>query len=106
MSAVATADRKSPSDAPEVHGAPTVDAARIAASISEMHAAEQKRWMIWFGLPALVASIFVGLTFGTGDAWWIGLAITAIVVDIFVLVWLAMTSDTNGLIGETAPSHH
>ena len=29
-----------------------------------------------------------------------GLAIAAIVVDIFVLVWLAMTSDTNGAGGE------
>ena len=65
-----------------------------------------KRWMIWFGIPALVASIFVGAAIGSGHAWIIGLAITAIVVDIFVLVWLAMTSDTNGLIGETAHSHH
>ena len=29
-----------------------------------------------------------------------GLAIAAIVVDIFVLVWLAMTSDTNGSGGD------
>ena len=58
--------------------------------------------MIWFGLPALVAALFVGATFGTGQAWILGLAILAIVCDIFILVWLAMTSDTNGLIGEPA----
>ena len=61
------------------------------ASTQEMQAAEQKRWMLWFGIPALVAAVFVGMTFATGEAWWLGLAITAIVVDIFVLVWLAMT---------------
>jgi hypothetical protein len=33
-----------------------------------------------------------------------GLAISAIVCDILVLVWLAMSSDTNGLIGDS-PVH-
>jgi hypothetical protein len=73
-------------------------------SLYEIQAAEQKRWMIWFGLPVLVAAIFVGIVFSTGQAWWMGLAITAIVVDIFILVWLAMSSDTNGVIGEL-PQH-
>jgi hypothetical protein len=98
MSAVAAADALPLSDAAPVHEVPSL------GSTYEMHAAEQKRWMVWFGLPALVASLFVGLTFATGDAWWLGLAITAIVADIFVLVWLAMSSDTNGLIGDS-PSH-
>ena len=52
----------------------------------------------------LIAAFFVGMVFATGDAWWMGLAITAIVFDIFVLVWLAMSSDTNGVIGD-APGH-
>lgn len=73
-------------------------------SIYDIQAAEQKRWMIWFGTPVLIAAIFVGAVFGTGQAWWIGFAIAAIVVDVFILVWLAMTSDTNGLIGEL-PQH-
>ncbi len=60
--------------------------------------------MVWFGLPALVMSIFVGITLGTGDAWVLSLAIGSLLVDIFVLVWLALSSDTNGLIGE--PSSH
>jgi hypothetical protein len=99
MSAVATAEALPENDAPAVHAVPA------AVSVYEMHAAEQKRWMIWFGFPALVASVFVALTFGTGQAWILGLAITAIVCDIFILVWLAMTSDTNGLIGEPSSGH-
>jgi hypothetical protein len=99
MSAVATADAVHASDAVAVH------LVASATSTYEMHAAEQKRWMIWFGIPALIASIFVGTAIGSGDAWWIGLAIAAIVVDIFVLVWLAMSSDTNGVIGEPAHGH-
>ena len=42
--------------------------------------------------------MFVGVTFATGDAWWLGVALSALLADILVLVWLAMTSDTNGLI--------
>jgi hypothetical protein len=96
MSAVAAAELTPVSDALPVHEV------RAALSTYDIQAAEQKRWMIWFGLPALVAALFVGATFGTGQAWWLGLAIAAIVCDIFILVWLAMTSDTNGLIGEPA----
>jgi hypothetical protein len=95
MSAVATAERMAGETPAHLHTAESEPSAEY-----EMHAAEQQRWMIWFGLPALVAAIFVGMTFGTGDAWWLGLAITAIVVDILVLVWLAMSSDTNGIIGD------
>ena len=53
----------------------------------------------------LVVAFFVGMVFATGEAWWLGLAIATLVVDIFVLIWLAMTSDTNGVIGEPASGH-
>ena len=76
-----------------------------AVAVSEIEMAEQKRWMVWVGSPFLIASLFVALTFATDDAWWLGLAITAMVAAIFSLIWLAMTSDTNGVIGEPAPSH-
>jgi hypothetical protein len=99
MSAAATAEAVSVSDAVPVHLV-----APKGPSTFEIEAEEQKRWMTWFGIPAVVAAAFLGLTFATGDAWWLGLVIAAILVDIFVLVWLAMTSDTNGLIGE--PSGH
>jgi hypothetical protein len=85
-------------------------AAPLAASVSysphALEAAEQKRWMIWFGLPALVAAVFLGLVFGTGDEWYLGFAVASMVFDIGVLVWLAMSSDTNGVIGAPAVSHH
>ena len=102
MSAVATAQAVSVSDV-----AAAVEAVPAAGpSTSAIEAAEQKRWMIAFGIPAVVASFFVGLTFATGDAWWLGLAIAAIVLDILVLVWLAMSSDTNRLIGEPSAGGH
>src|SRR3954454_9129788 len=70
----------------------------------QMHDAEQKRWMLWFGLPALIGCLFLGVTFATGDAWWLGFVLTALLADIFVIVWLAMTSDTNGAIPAAAAS--
>jgi hypothetical protein len=91
MSAVATTEVVAVGDAPAVSLVPVHD-----HSVQQMHAAEQKRWMVWFGIPALIASLFVALTLSMNQAWIMGLAIAAIVVDIFILVWLAMTSDTNG----------
>jgi hypothetical protein len=95
MSAVATTEAVAVGDAPAVSLVPVHE-----HSVQQMHVAEQKRWMLWFGVPALIASVFVGLTFSMNQAWIMGLAIAAIVVDIFILVWLAMTSDTNGSGGE------
>jgi hypothetical protein len=97
MSAVAPAETLATPHTPQLHA---VESA--ASTEHEMHTAEMNRWMLYFGVPALVAAFFVGLVFATGDAWWMGLAITAIVVDILVLVWLAMSSDTNGVIGQPA----
>jgi len=99
MSAAAT-EAVSVSDAIPVHAV-----AHKGPSTFEIEAAEQRRWMTWFGIPALIAAFFLGVTFATDEAWWLGLVITAIVLDIFVLVWLAMTSDTNGLIGEPSSGH-
>jgi hypothetical protein len=90
-------------DAAPVSEAPAPVAVK-ALSPYEINAAEQKRWMLWFGLPAVVMAIFVGLALGTGDAWILGLAIGSLLVDIFVLVYLCVSSDTNGIIGE--PSSH
>jgi hypothetical protein len=98
MSAVATAESLT-TDAAELHA---IEGG--ASAEQKMHTAEMNRWMLCFGVPVLVAAFFVGMVFATGDAWWMALAITAIVFDIFVLVWLAMSSDTNGLIGDT-PGH-
>jgi hypothetical protein len=100
MSAAATAEAVPVSDAVPVHAAPFQ-----GPSTLEIEAAEQKRWMTWFGTPLLVAAGFLGICFATGDAWWLGLVITTLVLDILVLVWLAMMSDTNGLIGEPSSGH-
>ncbi len=98
MSAVATAENVTTADAPQLHAVETTSAEH------EMHAAEMNRWMLFFGLPALIAAFFVGMVFATGDAWWMGLAIASIVCDTVVLVWLAMSSDTNGVLGDS-PAH-
>ena len=102
MSAVATTDAAPLTTAGAVHLAD--DSHR---RIQQMHDVEQKRWMLWFGVPMLIAAVFVGITFATDDAWWLGLAILTLIADILVLVWLAMSSDTNGLIddGAASPSH-
>ena len=79
-----------------------------APSRIELEAAEQKRWMVWFGLPMVGAAVFIGLLFGTGHELFIAPAVALIVTDILVLVWLAMSSDTNGIGLEpaSAGSHH
>lgn len=98
MSAVAVAPATHLAVAAPLHGA-------AHAPTHEIEAAEQQRWLLWFGVPALVAALFVGLVFATGQEWLLGLGIGSIVFDIGVLVWLALSSDTNGLLG-SAPSHH
>jgi hypothetical protein len=101
MSAVASSEAVPASAALAVPGVVSA-----APAVHDVEAAEQKRWMTWFGLPALIAAFFVGAVFATGQEWYLGLAIAAIVADIGVLVWLAMSSDTNSLIGDhPAPSH-
>jgi len=99
MSAVATAENVTTAEAAHLH---VVEGA--ASAEQQMHTAEMNRWMLYFGVPVLIAAFFVGMVFATGHAWWMGLAIAALLVDIFILVWLAMSSDTNGLIGD-APVH-
>ena len=83
---------------------PVLGLAKAGRSAHEIEAAEMSRWMIWFGTPVLIASIFVGITFGTGHELWLSGSLISIMLDIFVLIWLALSSDTNGVIGEI--SHH
>ena len=98
MSAVATTDAVPVTDA-------SIHLVEDHGTTQQMHDTEQKRWMLWFGLPALIGCFFLGVTFATDTMWWLAAVLTALLVDIFVLVWLAMTSDTNGLIHDgTAPA--
>ncbi len=68
MSAVASSETPHAVSAPAEHRLAAV--APVASHESE--AAEQRRWMTWFGLPALLAAFFVGLVFGTGQEWYLG----------------------------------
>ena len=88
---------------------PTLEVAHPATLTKiQLETREQNRWMIWFGLPLVGAALFIGLLFGTGHELFIAPAVALIVSDILVLVWLAMSSDTNG-VSSSAPlgiSHH
>ena len=66
----------------------------VLASLEE-EAAEQSRWLLWFGTPALIAAIFVGVSFATGQMMYLIGTVLAIIADIGVLIYLALTSDTN-----------
>jgi hypothetical protein len=68
--------------------------------------AEQKRWLTWFGSPALVAAALVAIAFGTGEEWVMGPAVGAIIVDIGIMVWLALSSDTNAGPSSAVTPHH
>ena len=76
-----------------VPATPTLEV--VGPSPAELAEQEMYRWMFWFGLPSLVAAIFVGLVFATGSMWWISGAIAGVIGAISVLVWLAMSSCTN-----------
>ena len=67
----------------------------VAPSAAQLAQREMNRWMLWFGAPALVASVVVGTMFATGQTWLMGLAIAALIVQIGNLIWLAMSCDTN-----------
>jgi hypothetical protein len=85
MSAVAATEYTSAPPALEVVGLSPAQAAE-----KEMY-----RWMVWFGLPSLVAAIFVAIVFATGSMWWISGAIAGVIGAISTLIWLAMSSCTN-----------
>ena len=86
MSAVATAEFVPASPVLEVVAGPS------AAQLAEQ---EMYRWMLWLGLPSLVAAVFVGAVFATGSIWWIGGALTGVIGLISVVVWLAISTCTN-----------
>ena len=67
----------------------------VGLSPEELAQKEMYRWMLWFGLPSLVAAVFVGLVFATGSMWWIAGAIAGVIGAISVLIWLALSSCTN-----------
>jgi hypothetical protein len=76
-------------------------------TLAEMQVKEMNRWMLWFGVPVLVMAISMGATFVTGSVWGIGGVLAALIADIGILIWLCMSSDTNGTDAPefAAPAH-
>ena len=86
MSAVATAEYTAPAPVLVV----------VSRTPAELPQQEMYRWMLWFGLPSLVSAVFVALVFATDSMWWIAGAIAGVIGAISVLIWLALSSCTNG----------
>ncbi len=69
----------------------------LPAASAEQYPDELRRWTVFLGLPMLGACLFVALAIGTSVAWLYGGAVLlGPGVGIGAIVYLAMSSDTNG----------
>ena len=85
---------------------PELHLAEAGPSLHEIQSKETNRWMLWFGTPALVMAIFMGIALGTGGLWALGGVLAALIAEICVLVWLCLSSDTNGAhVHAPVPAH-
>ena len=98
MSAVAHAIEEKAAHALHV----VADTAHTAADLA---AKEAFRWMAWFGLPMLGASIFVAAAIATGALWMVGGALFFLIAAICLLIWLCLSTCTNGVDCAPAVSH-
>jgi hypothetical protein len=68
------------------------------ADRSAQEAAELRRWYLFLGLPFLLAASFFAGAIGTGHLWLIGgTLITGPGLLIMAFIYLALSSDTNGV---------
>jgi hypothetical protein len=67
----------------------------VTAPVVDAATREANRWMLVFGVPCLLASLFVAAAIGSGVKWLLGLAIASLLTAICSLSWLAISSDTN-----------
>lgn len=74
----------------------------VAATPASLAEKEMYRWMLWFGLPSLVAALFMGAVFATGSMWWISGAIAGVIGAIGMLIWLSLTTCTNEQVGASS----
>jgi hypothetical protein len=89
--------------APDLHLA---EPATETTTVAEIENKEMYRWMLWFGLPVVAMALCVGATYATETMWGIGAALGFLIADIGILIWLCISSDTNGAGAvEFAPSH-
>jgi hypothetical protein len=56
---------------------------------------EMNRWMVALGVPFLASGLFVAAAIGSGKEWILGLALASLMVAIFSLAWLSISSDSN-----------
>ena len=73
-------------------------------TVAEVQDKEMVRWMTWTGVPVLVMALFMSIALAGGGIWAIGGVLAGLITEICVLIWLCMSSDTNGVLGE-APAH-
>jgi hypothetical protein len=71
----------------------------VSPSLEELYPGEASRWMLFIGLPFLAAGLFVGLAFATSVLWyWAGAIVLGPGVGIAGLVYVTLSSDTNGIV--------
>jgi hypothetical protein len=78
-----------------VVAAPHATAPLHAVAGPDAGVSEENRWLLGFGLPCLVASLFVAAAIGAGKEWLMGCAILSLLVAIISVTSLAISSDTN-----------
>jgi hypothetical protein len=100
MSAVAQID-ETMAVVPELHLAQV-----SSPTLAEIQAKEMNRWMVWFGTPMLVVAVLIGFTFATDTMWGLAAAIGVLIVDMAILIYLCMSSDTNGAGAAELPAAH
>jgi hypothetical protein len=71
----------------------------------EVQAAEEQRWLAWFGTPVVIAAVFMAIAFGTGQAWVLTFTVVVLIGDILVLIMLVLTTDTNRVTGDGPAVH-
>jgi uncharacterized membrane protein len=71
----------------------------------DVQEAEEHRWLAWIGTPIVVAAIFMAIAFATGEAWILTFTVIVLIGDIFVLIMLALTTDTNRNPAEAPTAH-
>jgi len=73
--------------------------AAVSPSLEQLYPGEANRWMLFMGLPMLAAGVFVGLAFATSVLWyWAGVIVLGPGLGIAGLVYVTLSSDTNGIV--------
>ncbi len=86
-----------------VHPQPSPDADGLPSLTTQ--AAEEHRWLAWIGTPIVISAIFMGISFGTGQAWVLTFSVIAIIADILILIMLTLSTDTNSRTVEGPAAH-